>query len=149
MAQDDRPVEVSFESRLSEHLAAERLYYRTTWFWKVDRVVAVLLAIFGVVSVSLVGARWWSLIWFPLAIAEWFNLLSLRPFGIAYLFRTNPKYRETYALAFDREGIHFKRGRSRAIPRAHLPVAGRSPWMNLRGAPRDATSSCRTARRCP
>ena len=34
------PVAVEFDNRLADHLAAERLYYRSTFLWKMDKVVA-------------------------------------------------------------------------------------------------------------
>ena len=54
------------------------------------------------------GPRWWALIWFPLAFAEWFNLLSLRPLQIMYWFQADPKFRETYRLTFSAGGIRFR-----------------------------------------
>jgi len=98
---------VEFDNRLAEHLAAERLYYRSTVWWKLDKVVASVLFVFGVVSIFVVGIRWWTLIWFPLAALEWFNLLSLRPLQVRFFFNRNPKFLERYHLTFSDSGIEF------------------------------------------
>jgi len=104
----DGALEVSFDNRLTEHLAAEKLCYASTWWRKLDRVVAAVLAAVGLWFVVSSGARWWSLIWFPLSVAEWFNAFSLRPLQIRYWFKRNPKFRETYRLAFEPDGIRFR-----------------------------------------
>jgi hypothetical protein len=102
------PIELTFDHVLAEHLAAERLYYKSTRFWKVDKVVAVALAGFGAYVVYMVGLRWWSVVLFPLAIAEWFNLLSLYPFQVRYWFKHNPRFRETDHLFVDESALHFR-----------------------------------------
>src|SRR5262249_30077136 len=102
------PIQLTYKNNLSEQLSAERLYYKSTILSKIDKFVAIALVAFGIFMVSLVGLRWWALIWFPLALGEWFNLLSPRPLQIIYWFRNNPKFRETYHLAFDRGGLHFR-----------------------------------------
>ncbi len=102
------PVILEFDNRLGEHLAAERLYYRSTFWWKADKVVAVLLLVFGILLVSGAGFRWWTVVWFPLAIIEWFNLLSVRPLQIRFFFNRNPKFLEKYHLTFSDSGIDFK-----------------------------------------
>ena len=103
-----RPIELTFENQLADHLTAERLYYSSTLFWKLDKVVVLLLVSLGGYFVWHVGPRWWTLVWFPLAIAESFNLQSLRPLQVIYWFKHNPKFRETYHLTLDRDGIHFR-----------------------------------------
>ena len=102
------PVVLEFDNRLAEHLAAERLYYRSTFWFKVDKVVAIHLLIFGVFAVVVAGIRWWTVVWFPLAILEWFNLLSFRPLLIRFFFKRNPKFLEKYHLTFSDSGIDFK-----------------------------------------
>ncbi len=101
-------LEISFDNILAEHLAAERLYYRSTLFWKLDKIVAVILFCMGVLASYYAGLRWWTVIWFPLAIAEWFNALSLKPLQIRYVFKHNPKFRENYHLTFEEDAIHFQ-----------------------------------------
>jgi hypothetical protein len=103
-----QPIELTFDNQLVDHLAAERLYYRSTLFWKLDKVVAVVLVSLGVFLIWQVGPRWWTLVWLPLALAEWFNLLSFRPLQIIFWFKQNPKFRETYHLTLDQAGIHFR-----------------------------------------
>ena len=101
-------IKLEFDNRLTEHLAAERLYYKSTFWCKADKMVAVLLVAFGVYLLATIGVRWWTIIWFPLAVAEWFNLFSLRPLQICVFFKRNPKFLETYHLTFSDDGIHFK-----------------------------------------
>jgi hypothetical protein len=105
---NDDALEVTFDHRLGDHLAADRLYYRSTLLWKLDKVVAGLLVAAGGYLTWVAGPRWWALICFPLAVAEWFDLLSLRPLQIVYWFKRNPKFRETYHLRFDPAGIRFR-----------------------------------------
>lgn len=102
------PVIVEFDNRVADHLAAERLYYRSTFLWKMDKVVALLLVGWGIFLVWAVGVRWWTVVWFPVAILEWFNLLSFRPLQIRYFFDRNPKFKERYRLRFSDDGIEFR-----------------------------------------
>jgi hypothetical protein len=102
------PLELTFDNLLSEHLAAERLYYSSTIFWKLDKIVSVLLIGFGVYLTNAAGFVWWSVVWFPLGVLEWFNLLSLRPLQIWFWFKHNPKFAETYRLGIDESGINFR-----------------------------------------
>lgn len=102
------PITLEFDNRLSDQLQADRLDYRTTAFWKIDKVVALILLGTGVYTVAGAGVHWWTLIWFPAAVVEWFNLISLRPLQVRWLFKRNPRFRETYRLAFTEEGIHFQ-----------------------------------------
>lgn len=107
-AVNDQPIEITYEHVLADHLAADRLYYRSTLFWKLDKVVALVLLCLGAYLTYAAGVRWWSLIWFPIAIAEWFNLLSIDPLLVWYSFKFNPKFRESALLTFDESGIHFQ-----------------------------------------
>ncbi|MGH8645595.1 MAG: YcxB family protein [Gammaproteobacteria bacterium] len=104
----NEPVTLEFDNKLADHLAAQRLYYRQSVGWKADKVAGVLLVGFGIVLLSTVGARWWTLIWLPLGIAEWFNLLSLHGVRTRLAFKSNPKFREPYQLDISEKGIHFK-----------------------------------------
>ncbi|MEP7028255.1 MAG: YcxB family protein [Candidatus Eisenbacteria bacterium] len=99
---------LTFDNLVDDHLAAERLYYRSTLFAKLDKVVAILLLLVGATSTWAVGARWWTVLFLPVAILEWFNLLTIRPLMIRHWFRKNPKFRETYHLAFDAGGVGFR-----------------------------------------
>ena len=100
-------INVTFDNILAEHLAAARLYYKSTFMAKADKVVACGLVLFGLLGTALVGVRWWTVVWLPLGIVEWFNLLSLRPLQIRWWFKRNPKFRETYHIRFGHNGIHF------------------------------------------
>jgi len=101
-------VVIEFDNILADHLAADRLYYQSTFWWKADKVVAVLLIAAGVLFVVTAGIRWWTIVWFPVAFAEWFNMLSPRPLQIRAFFKRNPKFLETYHLSFSEAGIHFE-----------------------------------------
>lgn len=70
--------------------------------------VAVLIFGLGIYFVVSAGLRWWTIIWFPLAVAEWFNLFSLIRWRTTIEFRRNPKFREEYHLTFSRDNVHFK-----------------------------------------
>lgn len=102
------PLELTFDNVLSEHLAAERLYYRTTIFWTLDKIAGAMLVGLGAYLIHMVGLVWWSIIWIPLGVLEAFNLLSLRPVQVRLWFKHNPKFRETYHLSIDEPGIHFR-----------------------------------------
>lgn len=101
-------ISINFINKLDDHIQAQRILYRRGIMAKLDKVVAVLLFGFGIYCLAFVGLRWWTMIWFPLAVAEWFNLLSLTQWRTKINFRRNPKFREEYHLTFSRESIHFK-----------------------------------------
>jgi len=105
---EDPAIRLSFDNVLADHLAAERLYYKSTVFAKVDKIVAVILLLVGLFGTWGAGVQWWTLIFFPLAILEWFNWLSVRPLVIRRWFKHNPKFSETYHLVLDPSGIHFR-----------------------------------------
>ena len=102
------PISINFVNELKDHIEAQRVLYSKRVLAKLDKVVAVLLFGFGVYCVVSVGLRWWTIIWFPLAVAEWFDLLSLSRLRTKIEFRRNPKFRDEYHLTFSRENIHFK-----------------------------------------
>ena len=99
---------VRFLNELQDHILAQRLLYHKSLMAKLDKVVAVLLIGFGVYCVARVGVYWWTILWFPLAVAEWFDMLSLTRWRTRIQFQRNPKFREEYHLTFSRENIHFK-----------------------------------------
>jgi YcxB-like protein len=101
------PITIIFINELKDHLEAQRVLYSKGILAKWDKVVAVLLFGFGVYCLVFVGLYWWTIIWFPLAVAEWFDLLSLNQWRTKIEFRRNPKFREEYHLTFSRENIHF------------------------------------------
>jgi hypothetical protein len=104
---DSHSVELTFDNMVADHLAAERLYYRSGIVPWVDKAVALLLFVFGVIAVYGAGVQWWTVVWFPLAVLEWFNLLSIRPLQVRWWFSRNPKFSQTYHLRFDDSGIDF------------------------------------------
>ncbi len=98
---------IEFDNRFEDHLHAERVFYRSTFWWKADKVAAVLLVVLGglwFVSIS----RAWAFVFLPLAVLEWFNLLSLRPLVVRYTFHRNPKFRERYRITVSDDGLHFQ-----------------------------------------
>ena len=101
-------VTLEFDNLLEEHLEAQRLYYKSTFWWKADKVVALLLVCVGAFLLVTAGFRWWTIIWFPLALAEWFNLLSIEGLRTRIFFKRNPRFLETYHLTFSDSGVHFK-----------------------------------------
>jgi hypothetical protein len=101
-------VTVAFQPDVEDHVAAERLYRRSSRWATADRVVALILLLVGVASTLAVGPRWWTLVWFPLAALEWFHVLSLGPPLTRFWFARNPKFREPYELTFDDGGIRFR-----------------------------------------
>jgi len=101
-------ISISFINKLKDHLEAQRVLYSRGVMARLDKVVAVLLFGFGLYCVTFVGLLWWTVIWFPLAMAEWFNLLSLSRWRTKIEFQRNPKFREEYHLTFSRENIHFR-----------------------------------------
>ncbi|NOT31346.1 MAG: YcxB family protein [Planctomycetes bacterium] len=99
---------LEFVPSLSDHLHADRLEYAQGALSKVDKFVAVLLASTGVALLTTAGPRWWCFLPFPLAVLEWFDLLSIRPLQIRVFFLRNPKFRERYRLELSEDGIHFR-----------------------------------------
>jgi hypothetical protein len=105
---ESTPISISFINELGDHLKAQRVLYSKSVFARLDKVVAALLFGFGIYCVIFVGLRWWTVIWFPIAVMEWLDLLSLTRWRTRIEFQRNPKFREEYHLAFSRENIHFK-----------------------------------------
>jgi hypothetical protein len=103
----DNAVQISFDKCVAEHIAADRLYYQSTTFANVDKVVSAALVLAGCLLVYAFGVTWWTLAPFLLAVLEWFNLLSPRPLVRRYWFKQNPKFLETYHLTLHDAGIHF------------------------------------------
>ena len=101
-------ISISFINELKDHIEAQRLLYSKGTMAKLDKVVSILLFGFGIYGLVFVGLRWWTIIWLPLAVTEWFNLLSLSQWRTRIEFQRNPKFREEYHLVFSRENIHFK-----------------------------------------
>lgn len=102
-------VAIEFDHRLAEHLRARRLFYRKkSWLARAGKVVAIALGAFGVILVSLVGPRWWTLVWFLLAPLEWFDLLSIEPLVERWVFERSAKFRERTSLSFSEECIRYR-----------------------------------------
>jgi hypothetical protein len=105
---ESAPISIRFINELKDHLEAQRVLYSKSVMAKLDKAVALLLFGFGLYCVAVIGLRWWTIIWFPLAVAEWFDLLSLSRWRTKIDFQRNPKFREEYYLTFSRENIHFR-----------------------------------------
>src|SRR5205085_1657113 len=81
-------ITIEFDHRLEEHLRAARLYHASrSWFSRADKVVAILVAAYGLFLLAGVGVRWWTVIWLVLAPVIWFNLLSIQPLIVRYVFK--------------------------------------------------------------
>ena len=105
---DPAPISIRFVNELDDHLEARRVLYKEGVMAKVDKVVAVLLFGFGILSIASAGLLWWTVVWFPLALAEWFDLLTLSRWRTRVEFRRNPKFRDEYHLTFTPDHIHFR-----------------------------------------
>jgi YcxB-like protein len=101
-------ISIDFINKLEDHIKAQQVLYGRGVFAKLDKAIALLLVGFGIYCVTFAGLYWWTMIWFPLAIAEWFNLLSLSRWRTKIEFQRNPKFREEYHLTFSLENIHFQ-----------------------------------------
>lgn len=102
------PIVLNFDTILSDHLHANRFYRRHSFFARVDKVVTVLLLLLGIWAVDSAGIQWWTVVPFPLAVAEWFDLLSIAPIQVWIFFKRNPRFKERYTLEFCDNDIHFK-----------------------------------------
>jgi hypothetical protein len=101
-------VTLDFQPDADDHVAAARLYDKSSGWARADRVVALVLLVVGAASTIAVGPRWWTLVWFPLAVLEWFHVLNVVPLATRFWFARDPKHRAAYHLEFDDEGIRFK-----------------------------------------
>ena len=102
-------IAIEFEHRLDEHLRASRLFCRKkSWFARADKGVAVLAVLFGAVTTALVGLRWWTAIWFVVAVVEWFDLLSITPLVVRYAYKRTAKFHERTTLTFADECIGYQ-----------------------------------------
>ena len=98
---------IEFDHRLEEHQRAARLFYRaTSRFARIDRVAAIVLVLLGLV-VTAVMRESWGIICLALAPLEWFNLLSIEPLIVRYVFRRTKKFHERTRLSFSEERIHY------------------------------------------
>lgn len=97
---------VEFDNTLADHLAAERLYYSSTFWSKGDKIVAVAIVV--AIVIFAISRGWLFLVLLPLAPLEWFGLLSPYRLRTALFFKRNPKFLETYHLSFSDGGIHFQ-----------------------------------------
>lgn len=102
------PVTIQFENTVEDHVHAAQIVYRTTFFYRGDKVVAILLLLFGIYATITIGVEWWTVIFIVLAPIEWFNLLSAHTLKAKFAFKSNPKYREPYEVSFTEADIHFK-----------------------------------------
>jgi hypothetical protein len=97
---------VSYRPVLRDILHAARIAEGENW-WTASRVATGLLSLFGA-ALFYLGFRWWSALWFGLAIAEYFNLLPMSVL-VAYIeFKRNPKYRQEYHLTLSPETLSFR-----------------------------------------
>lgn len=102
-------IAIEFEHRLAEHQRAQRLFYaRRSLFARADKIVAVLAAAFGVLTVTTDGLQWWSVMWLVAAPLIWFNRLTTAPLVVRYVFRRTAKFHERTALTFSDEQIRYK-----------------------------------------
>jgi hypothetical protein len=101
-------VTVKFENNVDEHVHAAELYYKTTFYYKADKVVAILLLLYGIYVTIILGVKWWTVIFIILAPVEWFNLLSPYKLQARLWFKWNPKFHEAYEISFSEDAIHFK-----------------------------------------
>ncbi len=108
LVQAEDAVSLRYVNELDDHLYAQKRLYGLGKLAKIDKVVAVFLALFGVALIVTAGIHWWTMVWFPLAVVEWFNLLSISGLRTRYYFRNDPKYREEYRLTFSDTDIHFQ-----------------------------------------
>lgn len=100
-------ITVEFDHRLDEHLRAERLYYRKkSWFARGDKVVAIIMALFGLFA-TVAGVRW-GLVFLAVAPLEWFDVLSPRPLVVRYVFKRSKKFHERTSVTFSEQGIHYR-----------------------------------------
>ena len=100
------PININFDNCPTEHMRAVQLYYQTTFFYKFDKVIAILLLLVGLTGIMTAGLHWWTVALIALAPVTWYNLLSALRFYLT--FRSNPKYREHYDITFSQEELHFK-----------------------------------------
>ncbi len=102
-------IDLKIQHNVIEQLRAAELYYQQRTKGPVmDKLVALLLLLTGVVSTWLAGVYWWTLTWFVLAPLEFFNCLSIRPLLIRYRFKQSPEAQGIYYLSFTEDGIAFK-----------------------------------------
>lgn len=100
-------ITIEFDHRLDEHLRADRLHYRKkSWFARGDKVVAIIMALFGLL-VTIAGVRW-GLVFVAVAPLEWFDVLSPRPLIARHVFKRSKKFHERTSLTFSEPRIHYR-----------------------------------------
>jgi hypothetical protein len=104
----DSTVHLSFRYSEKDYVRAMRAHLKSRLRLKVDIVVIVLAAGFGFYEWHSLDSPWWgiSLVFVSAVLA----LVLAVGFGIVpkVVFRTEPKFRDEYSLAFSGDGIHFQ-----------------------------------------
>ena len=102
-------IKIEFDHRLEEHRRARRLYYaRQSVFSRIDKLVAILAVAYGLFALVAVGLVWWVPIPFVAAPLIWFNVLTIEPWVVRYVFRRSTQFHQHTTLTFDEDHIHYQ-----------------------------------------
>jgi len=104
-----QPITIHFTYTASDSIQACRAYRVTTTRYKISIVITVAAFIIGCVTTFTLGFHWYTVVWFAIAVEEWFDLIRLLRAWL--LFRSNRKvYSEPYEVTIDDSGIRAKTG---------------------------------------
>jgi len=101
------PIAISYMRDVSEHIAADRLYYRTTLFFKLDIVLGILFIAVGGYWCYRTGIEAFTIC---LLIGGLVILLKdywMRALLVKRAFKANPKLLEPIKLLFNDDGIQM------------------------------------------
>jgi hypothetical protein len=100
-------VNLAFRYSEADYTRALRAHYASRLRVRIDIVVAIVLAVFGVYLWHSPGLHWLGVI--SEVVSTIFVLILIAAFTVIppLVFRREPKFRDDYSLTFSQEGIHF------------------------------------------
>lgn len=101
-------VNLTFRYSQDDYVRALRAHYRSRLRIRFDILAAVALAVFGAYEWRSLDFHWFGVA--CVATSALFALILVAAFAVIppLAFRSQPKFRDEYTLAFSQEGIHFR-----------------------------------------
>ena len=101
-------VDLSFRYVQDDYVRALRAHYATRLRLRLDAIAIIVAGIGGISLWPSSRTHWMGV--FCVAVSLIFILMLIAAFIVIppLAFRSNPKFRDDYALTFSKEGIHFR-----------------------------------------
>jgi hypothetical protein len=92
---------------LGDQIRASLVHYRGSAWRKCDRIAGTIAGVAGLTLLAVGGWHWWLAVLFPMALADWTDVLHLHTLQAWVAFKRNPKFRDEYTLTFADDGLRF------------------------------------------